>query len=266
MNAISTLLIDRSRLFREGLRKIISGSPFSVDYEASSSGEALNAFGTTQPATQPELVLLGMPDGGDGSADRIPDIRAALPNAHIVVLADQVRVDRLSDALSEGVDGYLLKDMSAEALLQSLQLVLLGEKVFPTTLAHLLANRRMAARDDEQPQAGIGGLSQRETQILMCLLNGASNKQIANELNIAEGTVKVHLKAVLKKIGVRNRTQAAIWALNNDVGVDVFSGRRQVHNGAAAEQVSAARLISPTGIPVAAAKGNDPVAWKTVAR
>ncbi len=262
MNTISTLLIDRSRLFREGLRKIISGSAFSVDYEASCSEEALNALG----AARPELVLLGSPDSGDGALERIPDIRAALPKARIVILAEQIRVDRLSDALSEGVDGYLLKDMSAEALLQSLQLVLLGEKVFPTTLAHLLTNRRMAAREGNQLQADTGGLSQREAQILTCLLNGASNKQIANELNIAEGTVKVHLKAVLKKINVRNRTQAAIWALNNGIGVDAFSGRRQRHDGVTAESPTATRLTRPAERQMTATKGKDSAVWQSVAR
>jgi two-component system nitrate/nitrite response regulator NarL len=109
--------------------------------------------------------------------------------------------------------------MSGDALQQSLRLVLLGEKVFPTDLAHLLTNGRMGH---------FNGLSDREMQILACLLNGAKNKQIAYELKISDGTVKVRLKAILKKIHVRNRTQAAIWALNHGLARDLGSSAQRV--------------------------------------
>jgi two-component system, NarL family, nitrate/nitrite response regulator NarL len=106
-----------------------------------------------------------------------------------------------------------MSDLSPEALTQSLNLVLLGEKVFPTSLAALLISGPV---DNvvEMP-GGRRGLSERENQILRSLLKGESNKMIANRLGITEATVKVHLKTVLRKIGAANRTQAAIWALNN---------------------------------------------------
>jgi two-component system, NarL family, nitrate/nitrite response regulator NarL len=132
----------------------------------------------------------------------------------IVVLTETIRVGRLSEALSAGVDGYLLKNMSADALHQSLQLVLLGEKVFPTDLARLLTSDWMMGRNDAAQGEHANGLSHREMQILGYLLSGAQNKQIARDLQICEGTVKVHLKAILKKLGVQNRTQAAIWAVS----------------------------------------------------
>jgi two-component system, NarL family, nitrate/nitrite response regulator NarL len=110
--------------------------------------------------------------------------------------------------------GYLLKNMSADALHQSLRLVLLGEKVFPTDLAHLLISDRLTARNEAVQGDHVNGLSDREMQILGYLTSGAQNKQIANDLQISDGTVKVHLKAILKKIGVQNRTQAALWALS----------------------------------------------------
>jgi two-component system nitrate/nitrite response regulator NarL len=124
----------------------------------------------------------------------------------------------LADAMTTGVDGYLLKNMSADALHQSLRIVLLGEKVFPTELANLLTGDRLASRSNRGPTHNFNGLSGREMQILSHVRNGAQNKQIANALKISDGTVKVHLKAILKKIRVQNRTQAAIWALNNGVG------------------------------------------------
>jgi two-component system nitrate/nitrite response regulator NarL len=210
MSDESVFLIDASRLFREGLRRIFSGSSFAAIHESSSVHDALPSIESVQPS----LVLVNFPDADPREAQRdgIGQIRAAAPPTRIVVLTETMRVNRLSEALSAGADGYLLKNLSADALHQSLQLVLLGEKVFPTDLAHLLTSDRSPARNDTAHGAHVNGLSDREMQILGYLLDGAQNKQIARDLQICEGTVKVHLKAILKKIGAQNRTQAAIWA------------------------------------------------------
>jgi two-component system nitrate/nitrite response regulator NarL len=222
MTSDSVILIDASRLFREGLRRIFSDSPFVVVHESFSIEEALPFV----EAQQPSLVLVDLPDGGEALMDRVGLIRAAAPRVRIVVLTETIQVNRLANALSAGVDGYLLKNMSADALHQSLRLVLLGEKVFPTDLAHLLTNGRIMARGESAATRHFNGLSDREMQILGCLLNGAQNKQIAHELKISDGTVKVHLKAILKKIRVQNRTQAAIWALNNGIAKDIGAAAR----------------------------------------
>jgi two-component system, NarL family, nitrate/nitrite response regulator NarL len=205
----SVLLIDASRLFREGLRRIFSDTSFAVVHEASSVEDALPFIETLQPS----LVLVDLPDGGEALSGRMSRMREAAPGARIVVLTETIRVDRLADALAVGVDGYLLKTISADALQQSLLLVRLGEKVFPTDLAGLLTSGRVTSRSGTGKTDHAHGLSDRETQILACLLSGAQNKQIAHELKISDGTVKVHLKTILKKIRVQNRTQAALWAL-----------------------------------------------------
>jgi two-component system nitrate/nitrite response regulator NarL len=119
-------------------------------------------------------------------------------------------VDALRDAMNAGANGYLMKDVSPEALIQSLELVIMGEKVFPTNLASMLLDMSAIT-----PQHSIRGLSPREQEILQSLVTGASNKLIAIKLGITEATVKVHLKTLLRKIDVNNRTQAAIWAMNN---------------------------------------------------
>ena len=206
----SVLLIDASRLFREGLRRIFSGSSFAAIHESCSVPDALPLIESLQPC----LVLVNFPDSGSGEAVTagIGQIRAAAPSTRIVVLTETIRADRFAEALSAGGDGYLLKNMSADALDQSLRLVLLGEKVFPTDLARLLTSDWMMGRNDAAQMGHVNGLSHREMQILGYLLNGAQNKEIARDLQICEGTVKVHLKTILKKIGVQNRTQAAIWA------------------------------------------------------
>jgi two-component system, NarL family, nitrate/nitrite response regulator NarL len=209
----SVLLIDASRLFREGLRRILSSSSLAAVHEACSVQDALPSIESLQPA----LVIVNFPDAGESQREAIGQIRAAAPRTRIVVLTETIRVNRLSEALSAGADGYLLKNISADALHQSLQLVLLGEKVFPTDLAHLLTSDRITTRNGTAQGRHVNGLSDREMQILGCLLNGAQNKQIARDLQICEGTVKVHLKTVLKKIGVQNRTQAALWAISQGV-------------------------------------------------
>ncbi len=224
MTSDSVLLIDASRLFREGLRRIFSDSSFAVVHESFSIEDALPFIESLQPV----LVLVDLPDCGEALTGHIGQIRIVAPRARIVVLTEAIRVNRLADALSVGVDGYMLKNMSADALQQSLRLVLLGEKVFPTDLAHLLTNGRIVSRSDSGQMGHFNGLSDREMQILGCLLNGAQNKQIANELKISDGTVKVHLKAILKKIHVQNRTQAAIWALNHGIARDIGSESQRV--------------------------------------
>jgi two-component system nitrate/nitrite response regulator NarL len=230
MTSESLFLIDASRLFREGLRRIFADSTFVVAHESFSIEDALPLIESLRPS----LVLVDIPDSGDALSARIGQIRAAAPRARIVVLTDTVRANRLTEALAAGVDGYLAKNMSAEALHQSLRLVLLGEKVLPTDLAQLLADRMMMPRSGGAATPHLSGLSDREMQILGCLVSGDQNKQIAYELKISDGTVKVHLKAILKKIRVQNRTQAAIWAMNHGISRNLAAKR------AAATEVASA--------------------------
>ena len=206
------VVIETNRLFREGLRHLFSASSFEIVHEAGSVEDAMPFVESLQPA----LVLVGLPDSDDVTT-RVRQIRAAAPRTRIVILADSIRINRLADAMTSGVDGYLLKNMSADALHQSLQIVLLGEKVFPTELANLLTGDRLVSRSDLGSTRHLNGLSDREMQILSHVRKGGQNKQIANDLKISDGTVKVHLKSILKKIHVQNRTQAAIWALDHGV-------------------------------------------------
>jgi two-component system, NarL family, nitrate/nitrite response regulator NarL len=199
-----TVLIEANRLFREGLKHLLAGTRFEVGSEFNTFDLALAAG---EAGATPELVISGQPvkDEADLRA-----IREAFPTARIVVLADDLSVDVLRAAMGGGADGFLIKNVSPEALIQSLQLIMLGEKVFPTNLASMLLDMSAIA-----PQHSIRGLSPREQEILQALVTGASNKMIAIRLGITEATVKVHLKTLLRKIDVNNRTQAAIWAMNN---------------------------------------------------
>ena len=197
MTLSRTILIEANRLFRQGLKHLLADTRFAVEAEFSTTGQAVDG------AVASGLVIVG--EAGD-----LQQLRSAYPEARIVVLASDFAVDALRDAMNAGADGYLMKDVSPEALLQSLELVMMGEKVFPTNLAAMLLDMNVIA-----PQHSVRGLSPREQEILQALVTGSSNKLIAIKLGITEATVKVHLKTLLRKLDVNNRTQAAIWAMNN---------------------------------------------------
>ena len=213
MDTVNVFLIDTNKLFREGMKRLFDSSPFTVVGEAGSVHEAAGAVAAA--AVRPDLVLVD-PTGGADDVEALRALRAEYPQTRIVILTGALDTRLLSAALSAGGDGYLMKDIACEALMQSLRLVMMGEKVFPTHLAELLVSGRAEDMGAEVPTRRKG-LSQREVQILHCLLNGNSNKMIANHLKITEATVKVHLKSLLRKINASNRTQAAIWALNNGI-------------------------------------------------
>lgn len=213
MHQDDVLLIDRSKLFREGVKRLLAEHAFRVCGEVSSLDEGIQHI---ENGPRPSLVLLDYPSNGAGPDEAAEQMQRLHPDGQLklVVLTTELSFGWLMTSLSAGAAGYLLKDMSPDAFIQSLRLILLGETVLPTDLAMLLLSGRFHV-ENQVTAMPTQDLSQREVQILRCLLRGDSNKLIANQLNITEGTVKVHLKGVLKKIHVRNRTQAAIWALNS---------------------------------------------------
>lgn len=215
MQQVDIFLIDKSKLFREGMKKLLAETPFRVCGEAPCIEQAVPQV---EEGLRPDLVLFDYPADGSRTADLMQSLRSSEAKPKLVVLTAEMNCAWLTTSLSAGADGYLLKDMSSDALIRSLELILLGEKVLPTELAMLLVSGRFSLENEFKVAQPAQDLSEREVEILHCLLQGSSNKLIANQLNITEGTVKVHLKGVLKKINVRNRTQAAIWALNYGIG------------------------------------------------
>lgn len=218
MNTVSVFHIDPNQLFREGLRQLLRDSRFKITGQATSLPDGLKQIAEDVPS----MVVIDVNGNGGTLSTLMDGLGDMTPTPRVVVLTQTFCLNSLTAALCEGVDGYLLKSMSPDAFEQSLNLVMTGEKVFPTDLAHLLISNRFFAKSNggDADKANGGNLSGRETEILSCLVNGNSNKDIANSLSLTEGTVKVHLKTILKKIHVRNRTQAAIWALNNGIKFD----------------------------------------------
>src|SRR5262249_8471445 len=142
-------------------------------------------------------------------------LRQHLQAARIVVIGDGCDCATVRQALALGASGYLARQVSYEPLILMLELVSMGEKVLPTEFVEDFASNGhvtpITKWDDVKAR---NNLSEREIGILRCLVEGDANKVIARKLGIAEATVKVHVKAILRKLHVLNRTQAAIWVVN----------------------------------------------------
>jgi two-component system nitrate/nitrite response regulator NarL len=217
MTTRMTLLIsDENRLFREGLRRILVSRRMEIAGEASSLVEALDML---RMGPQDVNLLLCDPSADtDQEFEAMREISGKFPSINILVLTDRTAAAWLDMAVQAGASGFLPKDISADALGFSLELVLLGEQIFPTLHSFLQTKPETPAAPISVLNTGQSRqiiLSARETDILGCLVNGQPNKTIARNLNMTEATVKVHLKALLRKINARNRTQAAIWGMNN---------------------------------------------------
>lgn len=209
MEKLKAVIVDPNRLSREGLLHILAHGDIDVMHEATDVDELAG-----ESDLQPDLVLFDCAADAAHVVDDLKRLREWFPKARIVVLTGCEDVSLLISCYSGPVDGLISKNVSSSALLKSLQLVLVGERVFPSQLLTMvLGGQRRPAPPPARVQPSDPALSEREVEILQCLVCGDSNKVIANRLGIAEATIKVHLKGILRKVQVRNRTQAAIWAL-----------------------------------------------------
>jgi two-component system, NarL family, nitrate/nitrite response regulator NarL len=234
-NRVPTVLVARNNLFREGLLLILSTTAFRVCKVAATIDDlSLQSIRTARPF----LFLIGT--GGDHAvtAPTVERLRKQNPSARIVVLSDRCELNDALAVLRAGADGYVFEQISRDALIKSLDLVMLGVTILPAPLMRLIGEEHeMDSKDDPAVPATQTDvptfdhmprtLSQRERGILRCLMQGEPNKIIARQFDITEATVKVHIKAILRKISVRNRTQAAIWAqshLTNTVHGPIADG------------------------------------------
>jgi two-component system, NarL family, nitrate/nitrite response regulator NarL len=200
-------LVEPNQLFREGLRRLLQAQDCVIVGEASLLRVTLDPLAAAEPA---DLLVFDFAADEDCGAI-IEQVRFVRPSMKLVVLSGTTTRKALGDAIGWAVDSYLLKDMSAETLARSFQLIMLGQQLFPT---RLMLEMQAGVDDAGSDIRTRTGLSPRELQILRGLMGGKSNKAIARDLAITEATVKVHLKALLRKVRVNNRTQAAVWALS----------------------------------------------------
>jgi two-component system nitrate/nitrite response regulator NarL len=213
---ITAIFAGYDRLFREGMRLLL-GERFDILQYVESFENALNAMRAGN--TNIDLLI------GDPGSNMLTELNAIssisreFSQTKVVVLAQQIdRID-LNTLLESGAGGVLSSNISVTALLCSIEIVLLGERIIPTILSSggvtpSAAQSFTLTLAEDATDLG-DSLSARERQILYCLVDGLPNKSIARNLGMTESTVKVHLKMLLRKLRIQNRTQAAIWALNH---------------------------------------------------
>jgi DNA-binding NarL/FixJ family response regulator len=221
-----TVLVGPSELLREGLSRILEAAKFRVLFSAACVHDLLQ-----KPLAQHRSILLIIDVGGtdaDAEFAQIAEFKAIFPTSHVVALADHCLSTDIVSAFRAGADGYLTKVAAYDTFIKALELVMLGQTVLPAETSTFIQDIRHGPKHDavadeltndivkvEDEVQELEILSNRENCILRRLIEGESNKAIAREINIAEATVKVHVKAILRKIRVRNRTQAAVWAMNH---------------------------------------------------
>jgi NarL family two-component system response regulator LiaR len=208
---IKILIADDHPLIRQGLRVIIEAQP---DLEL--VGEASNGEQAVQQALtlHPDIVImdLQMPVMDGLSATR--EIAQADPQAQVLVLTSFPDDDNVYTAIKAGAMGFLLKDSSADYLLDAIRTVSRGESVLHPTIA-----RKLMQEIKQPPKLPptTEPLTPREVQVLGCLAQGMANSQIANELSVSVRTVSAHIRNILDKLHLANRTQAALYALEQGI-------------------------------------------------
>lgn len=214
--AASVAVVHSNALFRAGLASLLTRD---AAYKVSDANSLEALEGLVRNGHTFDAVLIELSEVRDNLSDRIASLRSHLPYTRIALLSGQFDPSELAIAFSAEADGVILESVGGDILLESIKLILLGEKLFPSQLAHYLSSNPTRTSIRSNGQSLSSDLSERELEILRCLIDGDSNKRIANRLNITEATVKVHLKSILRKTRVMNRTQAAIWALQRGVGI-----------------------------------------------
>lgn len=218
----SIILIGERGLLREGIERILRSANFRIRASVAPGDELI---ASQIEADQLLFMIVHTGDDFDVIVEQIELLRNHRSNARVAVVVTRYRLDDVVAAFRVGVNGYFADVTSCEVFAKSVELVMMGELVFPPAfLSFALVDDHHASNGASS--AGSGGavlttgtidprLSPRERSILRCLIEGDSNKCIARKIEIAEATVKVHIKAILRKIQVQNRTQAAIWGVNH---------------------------------------------------
>jgi len=197
------MLVDDHPAFRRGMAALLNSEPdLEVVAESGDGREAVEMFRQKKP----DVVLMDLRLPGMGGVEVIIALRKEFPQARVIVLTTFDLDEDIYRAIQSGAKSYLLKDTPEDELSATIRAVHAGEEKLPPKLADRLAARQQRAE-----------LSERERQVLLLLVRGRSNKEIASALFVTEDTVKAHLKTLFVKLRVRDRTEAAITAIRQGI-------------------------------------------------
>jgi len=209
-NVHSILVIDDHPLIRRGIKDLVQmDNAFEVIADTDNGAEGLKLA----IALNPDIILLDLNMGETNGLETLQLMKASAVKGRIIILTVSDNEKDIVSTLRSGADGYLLKDMEPEEMLAQLHQVIDGRTILSPKISELVVRglheeNIVASRSD-------ASLTSRENQILELVAKGLSNKHIARQLDIVEGTVKVHVKNILKKLNLRSRVEAAVWVVEN---------------------------------------------------
>jgi two-component system nitrate/nitrite response regulator NarL len=208
-DSFSVMLVDDHPLLRKGLRQLLAfEDELQIVAEASSGAEAI----VLANELDPDLIILDLNMQGMDGHQTLKKLRDDGVTSRIVMLTVSDSNEDVIKAISLGADGYLLKDSDPDELLEQIKKAVHGKMVLSEAVNAALADA--IRRPVEKPATDLSQLTNREQEILELIAKGRSNKLIARELDISDGTVKVHVKHLLKKLNLRSRVEAAVWMVN----------------------------------------------------
>lgn len=208
-STVSIMMVDDHPLLRKGLRQLLEfEDELEIVAEASSGAEAIKLA----EESDPDLITLDLNMQGMDGLETLRALRSIGISSRILMLTVSDNDEDVVEAIRSGADGYLLKDMEPDELVDKIKEASLGKMVMSEKLTEVLAT---ALRKPEKKSGNlISSLTSREYEILKLIAKGLSNKLIARELDISDGTVKVHVKHLLKKLNLKSRVEAAVWMVN----------------------------------------------------
>lgn len=199
---IRLMLVDDHMVLRMGLVTAAGDQPdMEVVAEVDNGADAIAAFRVHRP----DVVILDLRMHGMSGVETVQALRAESTETRILIFSNYVRGEEVHQALRSGASGFVSKEMSLSRLLEAIRLVHRGEQYIPPEVAQRMGERVLAQ------------LSQRELDVLKLVARGMSNKQVGAELNIVEGTVKIHVANLLAKLGASDRTQAIVIAAQRGI-------------------------------------------------
>lgn len=209
--SIKVMIADDHVLMREGVRQLLEyDGTIKVISEAADGVECLKNLETVRP----DILLLDINMPNKNGLEVLEEIKSSNIDIKILILTVHNEIEYLLKAVDIGVDGYILKDSESSELKKAINYIYNGENYIQPSLIPILNSRLMYRNTDKEK---IGSLTKRELEVLIQVAYGMFNKEIANTLSISERTVKNHISNIFKKIDVNDRTQAAIFAIKNNL-------------------------------------------------
>ncbi|HEY4552060.1 MAG TPA: response regulator transcription factor [Bacillaceae bacterium] len=207
---IKVLLVDDHTILRDGLKSLLDlEDDITVIGECTSGQDAIEKI----EALKPDVVLMDINMPNKNGIEVTSAVKRRFPDLKVIMLTMYSHDEYFLASIREGADGYLLKDAPSGQVVEAIRTVVKGESVIQPSMTKKLFDFHQQKRDSQSNEE----LTEREKEVLLCLLEGLSNKEIADKLFISDKTVKIHVSKIFKKLNVKSRSQAVIYTIQNQV-------------------------------------------------